>query len=204
MTTSENTSGESCQSAPVNFIHARVAEDIANGKNGGRVMTRFPPEPNGYLHLGHAKSICLNFGLAKEFGGVTNLRFDDTNPAKEEVEYVESIQRDVKWLGFDWEDRLYYASNYFERLYDYAEALIEKGKAYVDDQSAEEIRANRGTLKEPGRNSPFRDRSVAENLDLFRRMAVKQLPLLQLNFYSLISKRYMYLPQILMTRSIIA
>jgi len=170
MTTPDNASGEACQSAPVNFIRARVAEDIANGKNGGRVMTRFPPEPNGYLHLGHAKSICLNFGLSKEFGGVTNLRFDDTNPAKEEVEYVESIQRDVKWLGFDWEDRMYYASNYFQRLYDYAEALIEKGKAYVDDQSAEEIRANRGTLKEPGKNSPFRDRSVEENLDLFRRM----------------------------------
>lgn len=176
MTTPENAAGEACQSAPVNFIRARVAEDIKNGKNAGRVMTRFPPEPNGYLHLGHAKSICLNFGLAKEFGGVTNLRFDDTNPAKEEVEYVESIQRDVKWLGFDWEDRLYYASNYFQKLYDFAEALIQKGKAYVDDQTAEEIRANRGTLKEPGKNSPFRDRSVEENLDLFRRMRAGEFP----------------------------
>jgi glutaminyl-tRNA synthetase len=184
MSTPENSSApatpvskaETCQAAPVNFIRARVAEDIAKGKNAGRVMTRFPPEPNGYLHLGHAKSICLNFGLSREFGGVTNLRFDDTNPAKEETEYVESIMRDVKWLGFDWEERLYYASDYFQQLYDYAEALIEKGKAYVDDQSAEEIRANRGTLKEPGTNSPFRDRCVAENLDLFRRMRAGEYP----------------------------
>jgi len=170
MTTPEKAPGEACQSAPVNFIRARVAEDIANGKNAGRVMTRFPPEPNGYLHIGHAKSICLNFGLSKEFGGVTNLRFDDTNPAKEEVEYVESIQRDVKWLGFDWEDRLYYASDYFQKLYDFAEALIMKGRAYVDSLTAEQIREHRGTLKEPGRNSPYRDRTVEENLDLFRRM----------------------------------
>lgn len=176
MSTSDKPAGESCQSSPANFIRARVAEDVANGKNGGRVMTRFPPEPNGYLHLGHAKSICLNFGLAKEFGGVTNLRLDDTNPAKEEVEYVESIQRDVKWLGFDWDDRMYYASNYFQKLYDFAEALIQKGKAYVDDQTAEEIRANRGTLKEPGTNSPWRDRSVEENLDLFRRMRAGEFP----------------------------
>lgn len=176
MSMSDKPAGESCQSSPVNFIRARVAEDVANGKNGGRVMTRFPPEPNGYLHLGHAKSICLNFGLSKEFGGVTNLRFDDTNPAKEDVEYVESIQRDVKWLGFDWGDRMYYASNYFQKLYDFAEALIQKGKAYVDDQTAEEIRANRGTLKEPGVNSPWRDRSVEENLDLFRRMRAGEFP----------------------------
>lgn len=176
MSISDKTSGDSCPSGPVNFIRVRVAEDVKSGKNGGRVMTRFPPEPNGYLHLGHAKSICLNFGLAKEFGGVTNLRFDDTNPAKEEVEYVESIQRDVKWLGFDWGDRKYYASNYFQQLYDFAEALIQKGLAYVDDQSAEEIRANRGTLKEPGRNSPFRDRGVEENLDLFRRMRAGEFP----------------------------
>jgi len=168
--------GETCQQAPVNFIRARVAEDVQSGKNAGRVMTRFPPEPNGYLHLGHAKSICLNFGLAKEFGGVTNLRFDDTNPAKEETEYVESIMRDVKWLGFDWEERLYYASDYFQQLYDFAEALIGKGKAYVDDQTAEEIRATRGTLKEPGRNSPYRDRPVEENLDLFRRMRAGEFP----------------------------
>jgi glutaminyl-tRNA synthetase len=172
----QNIPADASQAVPVNFIRARVAEDIASGKNAGRVMTRFPPEPNGYLHIGHAKSICLNFGLGKEFGGATNLRFDDTNPAKEEVEYVESIQRDVKWLGFDWEDRLYYASDYFEKLYNFAEALIQKGKAYVDDQSAEEIRANRGTLKEPGKNSPFRDRSVDENLDLFRRMRAGEFP----------------------------
>jgi glutaminyl-tRNA synthetase len=169
MTTPEKAPGET-PSVPVNFIRARVAEEVAAGKNAGRVMTRFPPEPNGYLHIGHAKSICLNFGLSKEFGGVTNLRFDDTNPAKEEVEYVESIMRDVKWLGFDWEDRLYYASDYFEKLYGFAVELIKKGKAYVDDQTAEEIRANRGTLKEPGKNSPYRDRSVEENLDLFARM----------------------------------
>jgi len=176
MTTPDNTPGDASPSAPVNFIRARVAEDIAKGKNAGRVMTRFPPEPNGYLHLGHAKSICLNFGLSKEFGGVTNLRFDDTNPAKEEVEYVESIQRDVKWLGFDWEDRMYYASDYFQKLYDYAEALILKGKAYVDSLTAEEIRAHRGTLKEPGKNSPYRDRTVEENLDLFRRMHAGEFP----------------------------
>ncbi|GAB6125150.1 glutamine--tRNA ligase/YqeY domain fusion protein [Humidesulfovibrio idahonensis] len=176
MTTPDNTPGDASPSAPVNFIRARVAEDIASGKNAGRVMTRFPPEPNGYLHLGHAKSICLNFGLSQEFGGVTNLRFDDTNPAKEEVEYVESIQRDVKWLGFDWEDRMYYASDYFQKLYDYAEALIKKGKAYVDSLTAEEIRAHRGTLKEPGKNSPYRDRTVEENLDLFRRMRAGEFP----------------------------
>ncbi len=176
MTTSENASGEACPAAPVNFIRARVAEDVSSGKNGGRVMTRFPPEPNGYLHIGHAKSICLNFGLSREFGGVTNLRFDDTNPAKEEVEYVESIMRDVKWLGFDWEDRLYYASDYFERLYGYAVELIKRGKAYVDDQSAEEIRQSRGTLKEPGTNSPWRERGVEENLDLFARMRAGEFP----------------------------
>ncbi|MBU1230071.1 MAG: glutamine--tRNA ligase/YqeY domain fusion protein [Proteobacteria bacterium] len=176
MTTAENTPAEAPLAAPVNFIRARVAEDVATGKNAGRVMTRFPPEPNGYLHIGHAKSICLNFGLGREFGGATNLRFDDTNPAKEEVEYVESIMRDVKWLGFDWEDRLYYASDYFQRLYDYAEELIRMGKAYVDDQSAEEIRARRGTLKEPGLDSPFRARSVEENLDLFRRMRAGEFP----------------------------
>ncbi len=175
MTTPEKAPGET-PSVPVNFIRARVAEEVAAGKNAGRVMTRFPPEPNGYLHIGHAKSICLNFGLSKEFGGVTNLRFDDTNPAKEEVEYVESIMRDVKWLGFDWEDRLYYASDYFEKLYGFAVELIKKGKAYVDDQTAEEIRANRGTLKEPGKNSPWRDRSVEENLDLFARMRAGEFP----------------------------
>jgi glutaminyl-tRNA synthetase len=134
------------------------------------VVTRFPPEPNGYLHIGHAKSICLNFGIAQEFGGRCHLRFDDTNPAKEAQEYIDSIERDVRWLGFDWGRHLYYASDNFEQLYAWAEHLIRAGKAYVDDQSAHDMRVNRGTLTEPGRNSPFRDRSVAENLDLFRRM----------------------------------
>lgn len=156
--------------APPNFIRAIIREDLKTGKYQGRVHTRFPPEPNGYLHIGHAKSICLNFGLAREFGGKTNLRYDDTNPAKEDVEYVESIEEDVRWLGFDWEGRKYYASDYFEPLYDYAVQLIKLGKAYVCDLSPDEIRAYRGTLTEPGKNSPFRDRSVAENLDLFQRM----------------------------------
>ncbi len=157
--------------APVpNFIRSMIAEDMAAGRSGGRLMTRFPPEPNGYLHIGHAKSICLNFGLAAEFGGLCNFRFDDTNPAKEEVEYVESIESDVRWLGFDWDDRLYYASDYFERLYDYAGQLIKEGKAYVCDLTADQIREYRGTLTAPGKASPYRDRSVEENLDLFRRM----------------------------------
>ncbi len=153
-----------------NFITARIREDLAAGRNGGRVHTRFPPEPNGFLHIGHAKSICLNFGLAETFGGLCNLRFDDTNPTKEDVEYVDSIREDVRWLGFDWEDREFFASDYFEQLYDYAIQLIKDGKAYVCDLSAEEIREYRGTLTEPGRNSPYRDRSVDENLDLFARM----------------------------------
>ena len=153
-----------------NFIKEIIEEDLKTGKYGGRVHTRFPPEPNGYLHIGHAKSICLNFGLAQEYKGLCNLRFDDTNPAKEDVEYVESIKEDVHWLGFDWGDRLYYASDYFEQLYDYAVQLIRLGKAYVDSLSTEEIRRYRGTLTEPGRNSPYRDRSIEENLDLFRRM----------------------------------
>ena len=155
---------------PPNFIRTIIEEDLAAARNGGRVATRFPPEPNGYLHLGHAKSICLNFGLARRYNGTCNLRFDDTNPTKEETEYVESIQEDLRWLGFDWADRLYYASNYFDRLHDFAVQLIADGKAYVDSLSAEEIRAHRGTLTEPGRESPFRSRSVAENLDLFARM----------------------------------
>ncbi len=154
----------------VDFIRARIIEDNATGRYNGRVHTRFPPEPNGYLHLGHAKSICLNFGVAKEFSGLCNLRFDDTNPTKEEQEYVDSIREDVRWLGGDWQDREFYASNYFEQLYAYAEQLITMGKAYVDDLSAEEIREHRGTLTEPGRESPWRNRSVEENLDLFRRM----------------------------------
>lgn len=156
--------------APSNFIRDIVQEDLSTGKHQGRVQTRFPPEPNGYLHIGHAKSICLNFGLAEEFEGLCNLRFDDTNPIKEEAKYVESIMEDVRWLGFNWDDRLYYASDYFDRLYDYALKLIRDGKAYVDDLSTEEIRQYRGTLTEPGRESPYRDRTVQENLDLFERM----------------------------------
>lgn len=153
-----------------NFIRSIIDEDMANAKWGGRVATRFPPEPNGYLHIGHAKSICLNFGLASEYGGTCNLRFDDTNPSKEDVEYVDSIMDTVRWLGFDWQERLYYASDYFEQLYQFAETLIQDGKAYVDDSTPEEIRAARGTLTEPGQDSPYRGRSVQENLDLFRRM----------------------------------
>jgi glutaminyl-tRNA synthetase len=156
--------------APSHFIRNIIAEDLKQKKNGGRVETRFPPEPNGYLHIGHAKSICLNFGLAAEFGGLCNLRFDDTNPSKEDREYVESIKQDVRWLGFSWDDREYYASDYFERLYEFALKLIKKGKAFVCDLSADQIREYRGTLTEPGKNSPFRDRSVEENLDLFQRM----------------------------------
>ena len=152
------------------FIRDIVKEDTESNKYGGRVHTRFPPEPNGYLHIGHAKSICLNFGVAEEFGGLCNLRFDDTNPVKEDVEYVESIKEDIHWLGFNWNDRELYASDYFDQLYDFAVQLIEKGKAYVDSLSAEEIREYRGTLTEPGRNSPYRDRSIEENLGLFEQM----------------------------------
>lgn len=155
---------------PTDFIRQIVAADRAAGKNGGRVVTRFPPEPNGFLHLGHPKSIVLNFGVAAENDGVCHLRFDDTNPTKEEVEFVDAIQEDVRWLGYDWGDKKFYASDYFEALYGYAEDLIRKGRAYVDDLDAEQIRAYRGTLTEPGRNSPHRDRSIDENLDLFRRM----------------------------------
>ncbi len=153
-----------------NFITAIIDKDNETGKYEGRVATRFPPEPNGYLHIGHAKSICLNFGLANDYKGTCNLRFDDTNPVKEEVEYVESIERDVRWLGFDWEERLHYSSDYFGKLYEFAVQLIKAGKAYVDSLSAEEIREYRGTLKEPGKNSPYRDRSIEENLELFEKM----------------------------------
>ena len=153
-----------------NFIREIIDQDLNEGKNNGRVHTRFPPEPNGYLHIGHAKSICLNFGIARDYNGLCNLRFDDTNPETEEVEYVNSIMEDVRWLGFDWQDRLYYASDYFEKLYDYAVQLIKKGKAFVCDQSLEEMRKCRGTITEPGTASPFRNRSVEENLDLFARM----------------------------------
>ncbi len=155
---------------PPNFIRNIVADDVKSGKNGGKVLTRFPPEPNGYLHIGHAKSICLNFWLASEFGGLCNFRFDDTNPGKEEMEYVDSIMNDVRWLGFDWDERLYHASDYFEQLYQWAIDLIKAGKAYVDSLSADEIREHRGTLTEPGRDSIYRNRSVDENLDLFQRM----------------------------------
>ena len=157
------------------FIRDIIRADIEAGRHK-TIVTRFPPEPNGYLHIGHAKSICLNFGIAEEFGGRCHLRFDDTNPVKEDEEYIEAIKRDVRWLGFDWGEHLYHASDYFEQLYEWAEHLIRAGKAYVDDQSQEEMRANRGTLTEPGRNSPFRDRSVEENLDLFRRMRAGEFP----------------------------
>ena len=163
-------------STSTNFIQNIINEDAKTGRHGQRVHTRFPPEPNGYLHIGHAKSICLNFGIAADNGGLCNLRFDDTNPSKEDVEYVDSIQEDVKWLGFDWGDRMFYASDYFPQLYEFAEQLILIGKAYVCDLSAQEIREYRGTLTEPGRNSPYRDRSVEENLDLFRRMKAGEFP----------------------------
>lgn len=158
------------EKGPLNFIHAIIEEDIRTQKYGGRVHTRFPPEPNGYLHIGHAKSICLNFGTAKKYNGLCNLRFDDTNPTKEDTEYVDSIKEDVRWLGFDWDDREYYASDYFETLYEYAVTLIKKGKAYVCDLSQEEMGAYRGTVTQPGKNSPYRDRSVEENLSLFGQM----------------------------------
>jgi len=161
---------------PSDFIRDIVAEDVRAGKWGGRVVTRFPPEPNGYLHIGHAKAIHLDFGVAAEFGGRCHLRFDDTNPTREEAEYVEAIQEDVRWLGFDWGEHLYYASDYFERMREYAVQLVKQGKAYVDDLTADEIREYRGTLTRPGRESPYRDRSVEENLDLFERMRAGEFP----------------------------
>jgi glutaminyl-tRNA synthetase len=165
------------EAAPsLNFLQAIMAEDNRTGKFGGRVLTRFPPEPNGYLHIGHAKSICLNFGLAAQYGGKCNLRFDDTNPVKEDIEYVESIMTDVRWLDFDWENRLFYASDYFGQLYEWAEQLIQAGKAYVCDLDADQVREYRGTLTKPGKESPYRNRSVAENLDLFRRMRAGEFP----------------------------
>ena len=166
----------STEAVPSNFIRHIVADDVETGKHQGRVHTRFPPEPNGYLHIGHAKSICLNFGLAAEFGGRCNLRFDDTNPSKEDIEYVESIRDDVRWLGFDWGDREYYASDYFDRLYQFAVQIIKAGKAFVCDLNSDQMRQYRGTLTEPGRNSPFRDRSSDENLDLFERMKAGEFP----------------------------
>ncbi|MGD9158023.1 MAG: glutamine--tRNA ligase/YqeY domain fusion protein [Desulfobacteraceae bacterium] len=161
---------EEAAKLPTNFIREAIKEDIKNNRFEGRVHTRFPPEPNGFLHIGHAKGICISYGLAEEFGGLYNLRFDDTNPVKEEERYVDSQMEDIRWLGFDWDDRIYYASDYFEQLYEWAIKLIKDGKAYVDDLTPDEIREYRGTLTEPGKNSPYRDRSVEENLDLFKRM----------------------------------
>jgi len=167
---------ETSTSKPSNFIRNIINTDLENGKNDGRIHTRFPPEPNGYLHIGHAKSICLNFGLANDYDGLCNLRFDDTNPHKENEEFVNAIEEDVRWLGFDWQDRLFFSSNYFEQLYTYAVQLIEQGDAYVCDLNAEETREYRGTLTEPGKNSPYRDRSIEENLDLFTRMRAGEFP----------------------------
>lgn len=167
---------ETSSTTPSNFILEAVLEDNKSGRFKGRVQTRFPPEPNGYLHIGHAKAIYIDFGIALEFNGKCNLRFDDTNPIKEDVEYVESIKEDIHWLGYDWEDRLYYASDYFEQLYEFAIKLIKKGKAYVDDLSSDEIREYRGTLTEPGKNSPYRERTIEENLNLFKRMRSGEFP----------------------------
>ena len=161
---------EATEARGLNFVEEEVLADLKAGKNGGRLSTRFPPEPNGYLHIGHAKAICMDFGVAEKFGGTCNLRFDDTNPVKEDVEYVDSIREDIHWLGFDWGDREYYASDYFPQLFELAIRLIKEGKAYVDDQSSEEIAAQKGTPTTPGQHSPYRDRSVEENLDLFMRM----------------------------------
>ena len=172
----EKPSTATVESAPSHFIRNIIIEDLKQNKNGGRVHTRFPPEPNGYLHIGHAKSICLNFGLSAEFNGLCNLRFDDTNPSKEDVEYVDSIKEDIRWLGFDWDHREYYASDYFERLYQFAIQLIKGGKAYVCDLSADEMRDYRGTLTEPGKNSPYRERPIEENLDLLQRMKAGEFP----------------------------
>ena len=173
--THEPLEGSAAAAAPTDFIRSIVEDDIATAKHHGRVATRFPPEPNGYLHIGHAKSICLNFGVAQEHGGTCNLRFDDTNPAKRTSAYCHAIKEDVKWLGFTWSAELY-ASDYFERLYQFAVELIKNGKAYVDSLTADQIRAYRGTLTEPGKDSPFRERSVAENLDLFARMRGGEFP----------------------------
>src|SRR5574341_1770860 len=172
------TEGPEQEKQPIasDFIRDIVADDLKTGKHGGRVVTRFPPEPNGYLHIGHAKSICLNFGIALENNGTCHLRFDDTNPTREDVEYVDSIQEDVRWLGFDWAGDTLYASDYFERIYLWAEELVRRGKAYVDDLNADQIRDYRGTLTEPGAESPYRNRPAAESLDLLRRMRAGEFP----------------------------
>ena len=172
----EDTADAAAAPVATDFIREIVTDDLRTGKHGGRVHTRFPPEPNGYLHIGHAKAICLNFGVAAEFGGLCNLRYDDTNPTKEDVEYVDAIEEDVRWLGFDWGERTFYASDYFEQLYQYAEQLVRDGKAYVDSLTADQIREYRGTLTEAGRNSPYRDRPVEESLELFRRMRAGEFP----------------------------
>ncbi|MCP4377282.1 MAG: glutamine--tRNA ligase, partial [bacterium] len=161
---------------PTDFIRAIVADDVAGNKNDSRVHTRFPPEPNGYLHIGHAKAICIDFGIASDFNGKCNLRMDDTNPIAEEQEYVDAIQEDIRWLGWDWTGGMFFASDYFEQMYEFAVQLVKAGKAYVDDLTAEEIREYRGTLSAPGKNSPYRDRSVEENLDLFERMKAGEFP----------------------------
>ena len=166
----ENITAPAEEKASLNFIHQIIEDELSRGKNDGWVHTRFPPEPNGYLHIGHAKSICLNFGTAKKYNGLTNLRFDDTNPVKEDTEYVDSIMEDVRWLGFDWDDRLFYASDYFDQLYDWAVMMIKQGKAYVDDLTAEQISEYRGTVTRAGKDSPYRNRTPEENLDLFTRM----------------------------------
>ncbi|GAH60900.1 unnamed protein product, partial [marine sediment metagenome] len=168
--------GQDNKNEKFDFIRQIVADDLKTNKWDGRVATRFPPEPNGYLHIGHAKSIRLNFGIAEQFGGLCNLRFDDTNPIKEEAEYIEAIKKDVRWLGFDWQERLYYASDYFEQMYEYAVQLIKKGKAYVCDLTGDQIREYRGTLTEPGKDGPYRNRSIEENLDLFERMRIGEFP----------------------------
>ena len=174
--TTDNSTPENNNNASTDFVRAIVIEDNRTGKHNGRVQTRFPPEPNGYLHIGHAKSICLNFGIAREFGGLCNLRFDDTNPSKEDVEYVDSIMEDIRWLGFSWDDRLFYASDYFEQIYEWAIQLIRAGKAYVCELTADQVRETRGTLTAPGTNSPYRDRPIEENLDLFERMKNGEFP----------------------------
>jgi len=174
--TDENNIAPAEEKVSLNFIHQIIEDELLRGKNEGRVHTRFPPEPNGYLHIGHAKSICLNFGTAKKYNGLANLRFDDTNPVKEDTEYVDSIMEDVRWLGFDWDDRLYYASDYFDQLYDWAVKLIQDGKAYVDYLNAEQISEYRGTVTRPGKESPYRNRTPEENLDLFIRMKNGEFP----------------------------
>ena len=166
----DNTAQEDTKAISMNFVEEEVWNDLQAGRNGGRINTRFPPEPNGYLHIGHAKAICMDFGIAERFGGTCNLRFDDTNPVKEDVEYVDSIRDDIHWLGFDWGDREYYASDYFPQLFDLAVRLIKEGKAYVDDQTSEQIAAQKGTPTQPGTDSPYRSRTPEENLDLFQRM----------------------------------